>query len=77
MFVAIALKAIKLLATYFANPADKDKVVAKLNSLSTSEPDAYSDKTFLFVYASMCMFDDNIKEALRIISQASPLGIEL
>lgn len=74
----ISLKAIKLLANYFANPATKEKVLSELSDYSTSDPGAlFADKTFAFIYASMCMYDDNIKESLRIISLSNPSGIEL
>jgi hypothetical protein len=66
---------LKLLAKVTSDPSSKEKILQQLKALASSDANASTDKTFSFVSAAIYMLDDNIKEALKVISTGT--GVEL
>jgi Coatomer epsilon subunit len=68
--IPIALKAIKLLATYLLDPSSKDAVFGQLEALLG---DFSASPSLQLTAATLYMYDDNIKEALKAVKGASTM----
>lgn len=59
----IALKVIRLLATYLNDTSKLEETITKLNSIALTV--TTTDKTFAIVSALLHMYNQNLKEALK------------
>lgn len=61
-----ALRAIKLLASVLSSPSNKDIAMMQLLEW-LGDSSANANSTLRFVAAILYMFDDNLKEAIKIM----------
>ena len=65
-------RAIKLLANYLNNPANKDNVLNQLREL-LNDSIASVNKTVVLIAASIFVNEDNLKEAYRVLKDGTNL----
>ena len=68
----IGKRAIKLLAAYFDNPANKEIILLQLKEW-ISDPIAGQVRTLQMVASSIYVTEDNTKEAFRILKEGNNL----
>lgn len=68
----VGLRAIKLLATYLDNPSNKEISVLQMKEW-LSDPVASGNKTLQIIAATIFLYEDNVKEAFKVIKNGSNL----
>jgi len=68
----LGLRAVKLLATYLENPSNNEIVMFQLKEWLSS-PVASGNKTVQMIAATLFMYEDNMKEAFKVIKNGSNL----
>ena len=68
----LGLKAIKILASYLEDPSSKETAISQIKEW-LADPIASGNKTFQIIAATLFVYDDNIKEAFKIIRNGSSI----
>ena len=66
------LKAIKLLANFLEDPSSKDTSISQIKDW-LSDPIDSGNKTLQIIAATFFIYDDNIKEAFKVIRNGSSI----
>mmetsp|Transcript_4254 Transcript_4254/g.5848 ORF Transcript_4254/g.5848 Transcript_4254/m.5848 type:complete len:298 (+) Transcript_4254:21-914(+) len=69
---SVGLRAIKLLATYLENPSNNEIVMLQMKEW-LSNPVASGNKTVQIIAATLFMYEDNMKEAFKVIKSGSSM----
>lgn len=69
---SVGLKAIKILASYLEDPSSKETAISQIKEW-LADPIASGNKTFQIIAATLFVYDDNIKEAFKIIRNGSSI----
>jgi hypothetical protein len=70
MLSCSGLLAIKLLATFFENPSTKEIALLQMKEW-LSDPSASNSKTLRIMAATLYIYDDNCKDAMKAVSASA------
>lgn len=65
-FLIVALRAVKLLATVMSDPSNKEIAILQMQEWLGNAA-ASSNATLRFIAAILYMFDDNLKDAIKLL----------